>query len=98
MKRSAFGVSIQPSVASDTKHGVIRVKWTLGYHDEHDCSWLGTRVSLIYVQLHYNYRDNYYMGKINNFIICNGSLLKGGKCICRSRKSKFTGSQLRSLF
>lgn len=25
-------------------------------------------VSLMYVQLHYNYRDNYCMGKINNFI------------------------------
>lgn len=40
---------------------------------------LGTRVSLMYVQLHYNYKDNYYMGKINNFIMWNGSLLKGGE-------------------
>lgn len=30
----------------------------------------------IYVQLPYNYTDNYCMAKINNFISENGSLLK----------------------
>lgn len=32
----------------------------------------------MYVQLQHNYRDNYFTGKINNFISWNGSVLKEG--------------------